>query len=235
MSEEPSDQIVPGRAAVMLSRLLHRRLEAVAKETSLLDTGAGPSRMSELRAAAGGGRLFLYYWIEDSLPLMLYATLVGARAEPLRVVCDDTFGGQVTAALLARLGHERAPLRLRSPAARVRDMHDLIKDPRATAIAVDGRGPYREVGREFAKLVRSAGAAACPVAVRIDRDLPVWRGPRIAIPRQGARLSVVMGDAVAGSDDVDALRGQMQTAVEAVGRQAAGLLADAAPLAGQER
>lgn len=219
MAASSAGPLVPGRPARALGHALHRRLVAVRPSIEVLDSAA-LEVWREVRREDPGRRLFLYYWIGDSLPLMLYVGMAGEVPEPIEVVCDDTLGGQVVATVLSRFGMPHAPLRLARPAARIRDMQRLMKSTTTTAIAVDGRGPYGEVGREFARLIRESGALACPVAARLDRSWLAWPRPRIAVPRRRARLSVVLGRPVAESSEDDAFREEMGRRLAEVARAA---------------
>ena len=219
MSASSAGPLVPGPLPTAVGRALHRRLAAVAPGIEVLDAEALRA-WSEVRQAEPSRRLFLYYWIGDSLPLMLYVGMAGEVPEPIQVVCDDTIGGGVVATVLSQLGMPHAPLRLASPAARIRDMQRLMKSTTSTAIAVDGRGPYGQIGLEFARLIRQGDAIACPVAARVDRSWLAWPRPRITVPRRGARLSIVLGRPVADAPDDEGLRREMGRLLSEAGRVA---------------
>lgn len=216
MADSPAGSLVPGRLATAAGRILHWRLDAVRPSLRVLDHGA-PQAWRGVRGTEPGRRLFLYYWIEDSLPLMLYAGRSGKIPESLQVVCDDTLGGRVVATVLSHLGLPHAPLRLARPTRRIRDVQRLMKSTITTAIAVDGRGPYRKIGIEFPRLVRESGGLACPIAARVDRSWTAWPTPRIVVPRRGARLSIALGSPSSAATDEEELRlGMEQRLSEAV-------------------
>jgi len=230
VSVPPPDRISPGRPARAIGSAIHRRLAAVAPSARREGLEEARTRLATFVRAAAGRRLFLAYWLEDVLPLMLYGCLGDKVVEgPLRFVCDDTAGGKITAEILTRMGQSHAPLRLGNDAVRVRDVQRLIVEPSVIGIAVDGRGPYRLVGRESARLVQRCDAVVLPLAIRVDRAWTIWPRPRIRLPRPRTSLVVVAGDPVEPGRDLDALRARMQSALETAGRSADALLWHGAP------
>lgn len=230
MATPAPDRVVPGWMAGAIGRALYRRLAAVAPTVRVLGAEGARARFAAARDMAPNRRVFLYYWIEDAVPLMLYALrddgIVDGR---LRFVCDDTLGGRVVAEAVARLGHEQQPLRLTNQALRVRDVQSLILEGSAIGIAADGRGPYRFVSAEMARLVRRCEAVALPLAVQADRSFRLWARATVFLPRANARLAVAAGEPVAASPDGRDLRSRLQEGLAGAGALAREQLASGNP------
>jgi hypothetical protein len=163
----------------------------VADSVQVVGLDAAAERVRRL----DGTRVFYCYWIEDALPLMLIESVRPHDLDPeLAFVCDDTFGGRLTAAALAQLGRRVLPLRVSDAALRIRDVQGILRGSGSVGLAVDGRGPYGRVGRSLVSLIRNAEALAMPVAARAFPARSLRLRARLSVPRRGCRLGLVCGE-----------------------------------------
>ena len=193
------------RVARIVVRALDGHLRRVAATAYAVDAEASRARLRALHEDLGGRRVLLFYWIEDALPLMLGARLAEdlLRSE-IAFIRDETIGGRITSGMLERTGRPVRDLRTTPAAARTRDVQDLICDPGWLGIAVDGRGPYRRVGRPFARLAARRDGFAIPLAARVDRAWTVRAGATLRIPRRGTSVTVRFGEPILCRSGADA-------------------------------
>lgn len=193
------------RLVRLVVRVLDGHLRRVARTARAVDAEAARARLRTLHEDLGGSRVLLFYWIEDALPLMLGARLAEdfLRSE-IAFIRDETVGGRITSGMLERAGRPVRDLRTSPPAARARDVQDLIRDPGWLGIAVDGRGPYRRVGLPFARLAARRDGFAIPLAARVDRAWTVRAGAALRIPRRGTAVTVRFGEPIPCRPGADA-------------------------------
>ncbi|MDG2307365.1 MAG: hypothetical protein P8R42_22490 [Candidatus Binatia bacterium] len=169
----------------------------------------------KLRQDSPNRHFILYYWIEGALPLMLYGCRGGGLlGRDLAFVCDETLSGGIAADVLRRLGWEHMLLRHRRPGTLARDVGKLVRATGSIGIAVDGRGPYREVGSSFARLARQSEAIAVPLGIRVRGSLSLPLPGPVAIPRKGTQVDLALGQPVDCSLEVADLLERLQSALD---------------------
>lgn len=223
----PSSTGGAGQGADRVVRLVVRALDAhlrrVASTARAVGADAARARLRALHEELGGRRVLLFYWIEDALPLMLGARLAeNLLQSEIAFIRDETIGGRIAAGMLERAGRPVRGLRTSPLAARARDVQELIRDPGWLGIAVDGRGPYRRVGRPFARLAARRDGFAVPLAARVDRAWTVRAGAPLRVPRRGTAVTVRFGEAILCRPGADAtlLQRLLQEALDETGAAA---------------
>lgn len=194
---------------------LERYLRRVGPAVRFEGADAVEAAWQKLRGDRPDRRFLLYYWTEAGLPLMLYGCRRdGLLGRDLAFVHDETLGGRITADVLRRLGQDRLPLRHRRPGTLARDVRKLARSTASLGMAVDGRGPYGEVGEPFARLVRQSAFVAVPLGVRVRNASTLRLAGPVVLPRGGTEITFALGHPVDGSLDVDDLRERLQRALE---------------------
>ena len=197
-----------------LAAALLAYLRSVAGSTR--PVGAADAARAWADLEAGGRRLFLYYWTETGIPLILWGCMENLRLDrELAFVHDETLGGRVTGEVVRRLGRAGWPLRHARPGTRARDVGRLIASSTSIGMAVDGRGPYRQVGAAFARLVERAGAVAVPLAIHASRSVRLHLGGPLDLPRRGTALAVRFGSPIDCTLAHQDLRARLQSELEA--------------------
>lgn len=141
----------------------------------------------------------VYYWQRDVISLFLLGTSnsrLGALLRELEYVCDDSFGGRVTAELLRRLGGRPRCVHRGWSTERLRELHRMLRSSTPIGIAIDGHGPYGVVRDEVGRLLSGARAVAVPVAVAASRSVPLHLRAVMLLPRRDARIAVTVGERV---------------------------------------
>lgn len=226
----PERQISTG--VPTLARLITWHLRAVARTAVPVGFEAAAERLRAIGAAHPGRKLIFCWWMEQALVQM--AALHVARGPggyglpsigETEFACDEYYGGQLTAEVLARAGATPVDLRWTRPAARAQDLRAIIRSARPLGIAVDGHGPYGRVGPAFARLVMRCGAVAVPLAAWPSRSRQVRIRVALAVPRRRTRLALVVGEPIAAEGSPAELAGRIQSGLEATraaARRAAG-------------
>lgn len=207
-------------------RSLARRVEIAADEEAARN-------LAHWFAEARSAPVLFFYWQRDVLALFVLGTSdsqVGALLRRVEYLCDDTFGGRVSAAVLRRLDGRSRLLSRSSAVARARDLQGTMRAKSALGIAVDGHGPYGTVGLEFARLARGSRGAVVPVAVGSSAEVSIWLRARMLLPMPRARLTIAVGDPADRSLAPEALRASLQAALDRVSEATRGKVA--APRAG---
>lgn len=142
-------------------------------------------------------RVVLYYWNVDAVALAVLVASSGPRMghvwSRIEVVHDESFGGRISRDMAQGFGFGTRSLHWGREDRRARDLVALMRSHSCVAIAVDGHGPYGEVGGAFARLMGKLDAVAVPVAVVASEywSLPVRA--RIAVPRARSCVAAVAG------------------------------------------
>jgi hypothetical protein len=206
-----------------------RYLRRIARNVQVLENSEDGVEVATLRARFAGRRLVFCYWIEDILPLLLAGL---ARGSSLRSVmkdveflCDDSLGGRTTVAILDRLGRKWRLLHWFEHRARVQDIQELIRYDNPIGIAVDGHGPYGNVGSSFARLLEKQEAVAVPIGAQARPSWSVRLRARLSVPRPSSKVAVVSGSALDATVGTKVLREALQESLDQVRRQALAALA----------
>jgi len=211
-------------SASMISRVAARHLQKIAGGSEILGVQDVAVRLTEVLKSPHK-RVVLYYRIEDVLPLALVFCASGAElAGPILEVeflCDDTYGGRVSASLLTEIGLTARFIHWSSLGARAQDVHQLIRSPAPLGLAVDGHGPYGMVGRSFSRFLKRTGAVAVPLAAGVSSAWHLRIRAPIVLPRHGTRVCVGVGDLVRADSGDEEFRVALQRALDAAGDEVA--------------
>lgn len=138
----------------------------------------------------------IYYWQRDVL-LLLVLGISSSQLRPLlrrvEYICDDSFGGRVTAELLRRLGGYPRLIHRAWSVDRLRDLRRMLRSRTPIGIAIDGHGPYGVVREEVGRLFSGARAVAVPIAAAATRTIPMYVRAIMLLPRRQARIAVSVG------------------------------------------
>ncbi len=213
---------VAGAFSRSVGGALHAYLRRVAPGVRFGGAPVAEAAWGELLRARPDRRIFLYYWTEAGLPLMLYGCREdGVLGRDLAFVHDETVGGRVTADVVRRLGRDGWPLRHRSQGELARDVAKLIGSSKSIGIAVDGRGPYGRVGPEFPRLAARCEAIAVPLGIRTMGGARLRLAGPVHVPRRGTEVALALGApidcAVASDDLVERLQVGLEAASSAAG------------------
>jgi lysophospholipid acyltransferase (LPLAT)-like uncharacterized protein len=216
-------------AETVAARLLAGYLRRVARrgavrcldaEARAIDTAA---IIRALASARPDGRpILVVYWIAEAvavaaLPFLERAFLVSARA--LTFLFDETFGGQVCAELAEGLGSQCVMLEPPKRPERLEQLRGVLRRGGSYAFAVDGGGPYFEVGNGVATLARTLKAFVVPVAAVAQPALPWPHRSRISFPLPRCRTTVAIGNPIDGLNaDRQTVVAEIQAALESLGR-----------------
>lgn len=202
--------------AALLGRAVGGYLQRVATHVEIVAGHQNEERLSAIARVCGFRKVVLCYWIEDMLPLMLARYTRGSMAgifERVEFIVDDTYGGHLTAAILARLGTQTRCLHWFSQAARAKDVRELIRSTRPIGITADGHGPYGCVDARLARLLRQGKAIAVPLASAQSRSWSFRLRARLSIPRSGSRVGIVLGEAIDASTAEEGLREALENGI----------------------
>ena len=144
----------------------------------------------------GGARpVVICYFIEDVVPMMAVAAAMppGGMFAELHWVCDDTFGGLVTANAVERLGSKPFVLPWGAVGRRIRAIAILRNLSGAWGITVDGHGPYGEVNPGLVRLLQALDALLLPIGVAVRPQLSVRLRARLAVPVPWSLVSPRVG------------------------------------------
>ena len=114
-----------------------------------------------------------------------------------RYIVDDSFGGQIVSAVLDHLRVPQIGIAESDPASRLRSLREVMNTRSELVLAVDGRGPYFDVGTGVVTLAKTLAATLVPcsaVATKTIR-IPNRRVP-ITVPRPFSIVSVQFGEPI---------------------------------------
>jgi hypothetical protein len=196
-------------------------LRAIAPKVTVA-AGASMS-LASLRAVRDrhpDRKLVVFYWIRDVLPMMLVdwkqRLATSDPSEDIQFVCDDSYGGRVAESVLRRLGRRTQALRWQRPLERIRDVQRILRSKAPMGIAVDGHGPYGQVGETFARLLSGSATLAVPVSA-VAR--PSWVMPlrsRLLLPAPRAMASLSLGAPILADHERPTSAEELQRALESV-------------------
>jgi lysophospholipid acyltransferase (LPLAT)-like uncharacterized protein len=228
-----------GSAVAMgAARLFTTYLRRVARTARLrcIDVGGGPLDVATMvRALAptgpDGRPIVMVYWGADAiavaaLPFLEPAFVTVARG--LTFLFDETFGGHVCASLVAELGVRRVMLDRPKRPERLEQLQAVMRRGGSYAFAVDGGGPYFQVGSGVATLARTLKARIVPLAVLARPAIPWVHPSRITFPLPRCRMTAALGDpidALAGGRE--AIRAILERTLAALRRSASDSRGDA--------
>jgi lysophospholipid acyltransferase (LPLAT)-like uncharacterized protein len=136
------------------------------------------------------------YWVADSLAVTLLpfasAALGGALVD-MEFLVDETFGGRVTAAVIGRAGGTTRMLALPGDPRRLHALRDVMRTPRKYGFAVDGGGPYGEVGTGIVGLAGTLGATILPLAATARPAIGLGHASQVKLPLPRCRLNLAVG------------------------------------------
>jgi lysophospholipid acyltransferase (LPLAT)-like uncharacterized protein len=157
-------------------------------------------RIRTLRLMPNNGRpVLVVYWIADVLTLAILPFCEPASRQLLRsvdVFVDATLEGHVTGRLIELLGGRYRMLQLPGHPGRLKQLHEVMAERASCALAVDGGGPYRQVGTGLPTLSSALGALIVPVAARASRTVTLAPRSRVRVPLPGCRVALAIGDAL---------------------------------------
>lgn len=195
------------RVDAVAVRLLERYLRVVARRGHARVVGAGGAVLGAaaitrgLASRAPDRPRLIAYWGADALAIASLPFLERAFLDAVREVTflfDDTFGGRVCAGLIDQLGGRCVMLARPGRPERLEQLRDVVRRGGSYAFAVDGGGPYFEVGSGIATLARTLRAHVVPVAAAASTAVPWVHRSRISFPLPGCRITTAIGEPIDG-------------------------------------
>jgi lysophospholipid acyltransferase (LPLAT)-like uncharacterized protein len=220
----------PGSAVhTIAARALTRYLRGVARHGTIrsLDRDARPLDTAAVGSALATPRSddrprLVVYWGADALAVALLPFLEGAFLRSARAVTflfDETFGGHVCAALADELRSRYVLLERSERPERFEQLRGVMRRGGSYAFAIDGGGPYSEVGSGVATLARALKAFIVPIAAVAHPALPFPHRSRISFPLPRCRTTVAIGDPIDGlTGDRQRIVTEIKAALESLGR-----------------
>jgi lysophospholipid acyltransferase (LPLAT)-like uncharacterized protein len=191
-----ADRGVWGRLLLFYLRAVgrHARLQCRDEAGALLEGAAAARRITtaceENRAAV------LTYWVADSLAISMlpfaHDALAGAFGR-VEFLVDETFGGLVTATVIRRAGGLARVLALPGDPRRLQVLREVLRVRRAYGFAVDGGGPYGQVGTGVVGLAGTLDGVILPMAARARPAVGLRHRSCVSLPLPGCRLEVGVG------------------------------------------
>ena len=211
------------------ARALTGYLRGVARHGTMrcLDGDARPLDAAAIVSALATPRSddrprLVVYWLADApsialLPFLEVAFLRSARA--VTFLFDETFGGHVCAALVDELRSRYVLLERSERPERLEQLRGVIRRGGSYAFAIDGGGPYFEVGSGVATLARTLKAFIVTIAAVAHPALPVPHRSRISFPLPRCRMTVAIGKPIDGlNGDRRRIMAEIKAALESLGR-----------------
>lgn len=228
----------------VLAAMIARRMRRVGIGVRIVGEIEAAGRLARVLASPSVPRVAVFYWNSDALAL---SVVVGRRESALQragssveILCDDSLGGRVSRELLGLLGVASRGLRWANEGERAQDLRAVFRSSTSFGLAVDGHGPYHQVGAAFPRLVHRCGAVAVPLAVVAGAT---WRIPGrapLVMPKSGATISVELGEPIAPSElsaaaGLARLQDGLRMARHRAGDRLASVLKESIPSGRQQR
>jgi len=201
----------------MLATVLSGYLRSIAATVEIREWREAQLRFESLSRLAITRPVVVCYWIEDVLPLITVAFHKSLRLSDglagiaeIGWVCDDTWGGVITACTIERFGGRPILLPWTRVGPRIAAVQRFLRAPGATGIAVDGHGPYGRIGQSFVRLLRGMGAVAVPIAVGAAPSRHIRLRARLEVPCRGSRIACFVGDPIEPKGSVVDLRERVE-------------------------
>lgn len=200
----PWGQRAEFRVVAAAARIEWRYLRAVGKRCAPLcvdheGRALSTAEMTRVLRLTGDDRrpVLVVYWIRDALALAVLPFSESAVRHFIRsvaVLVDTTLAGRITGRLIELLGGRYRMLQPPGHADRLRRLHEIITERASNALAVDGRGPYRQMGTAVLSLASALDALVLPVAARASRTVTVAPRSKVRVPLPGCRIALVIGE-----------------------------------------
>jgi lysophospholipid acyltransferase (LPLAT)-like uncharacterized protein len=150
-----------------------------------------------VRVQQGSGPAIYTLWTSDQVNLLSVGFSSQTCAEFARrfeYFADDSFGGIVMQAAIARLRSPVIAISERDPAARLRALKVVVTSRPSAFLVVDGRGPYFGVGTGIVNLASTMQAAIVPCSIASWPHL--WlrgRSARLQLPLPKSQVLLALG------------------------------------------
>jgi lysophospholipid acyltransferase (LPLAT)-like uncharacterized protein len=150
-----------------------------------------------VRVQQGSGPAFYTLWTSDQINLLSVGFSSHTYAEFARrfeYFADDSFGGIVMQAAIAKLCAPVIAISERDPAARLRALKVVVTSRPSAFLVVDGRGPYFSVGTGIVNLASTMKATIVPCSIASWPHLSLrGRSARLQIPLPTSQVLLALG------------------------------------------
>jgi lysophospholipid acyltransferase (LPLAT)-like uncharacterized protein len=198
------------------AHILEMYMGALARRGQCACVDARTRRLSaaDLGQALGRGRedgrpLVIAYWVADAFAIMLALLAQPELREflqPVRFLLDDTVGGRLSARFIERFRGHHITLKVAGDPTRLKQLRMVVAEGGSCAFAVDGGGPYFEVGTGTIALAVALGACVLPLAAQVHPAMPVAYASKVRLPLPGCRTIMAIGAPIPVSRSTDRAR-----------------------------
>ena len=139
-------------------------------------------------------------WISDHINLLSLAYVSSdfrELAKSFHYFADDSFGGLTVQSALRWIDAKVLPLSDRDHVRRLKLLRSMLDMKTSAFLAVDGRGPYFQVGTGLVNLARTIGASVVPCSIRANRSITIASKSRVAVPLLGSSITVSFAETIA--------------------------------------
>jgi lysophospholipid acyltransferase (LPLAT)-like uncharacterized protein len=200
-AQERTARVTSSLLCAYLKSIRHSLRIAVALPNGTISVDADGSLEHFIRAQQAVGPAIYSLWTRDQINLLsvgFSSQSFGIFARRFKYFADDSFGGVVMHAAIAKLGAPVITISDRDAASRLRRLKSVISSRPSAFLVVDGRGPYFKVGTGIVNLASTMKATVVPCAVASWPYLAL-RGvvARVHVPLPQSRILLSFGQPVA--------------------------------------
>jgi lysophospholipid acyltransferase (LPLAT)-like uncharacterized protein len=150
-----------------------------------------------VRAQQGSGPAIYTLWSNDQINLLsvgFSSQTYAGFARRFEYFADDSFGGILMQAAIAKLRAPVIAISERDPAARLRALKVFVRSRPSAFLVVDGRGPYFSVGTGIVNLASTMKATIVPCTIASWPHLSLrGRSARLQIPLPKSQVLLALG------------------------------------------